>query len=856
MKKFMPCVGSVCVLRPFARRLRGWLGVCLIAVGVGNAHAEIAYTLLHSQLSAPLISQPQGVYQGLLVDVVRTVAQRTGVQLNWQEASGTVAERDAQHAKADAVLMLHAPLHARLPGREVTLPLLESEFVLVQLQNTPQHDDPSSHFRIGVEPNGMAMEWALYQQPAQMELELVEDWPHALQALQNGQLDALVMDRWIAQMYVNSGEAVGLRIDNTPVARGYAYLAVKPEQAELLELFNSELRAMQADGTIDKIHVAWGSHKVVPVTRQTYQLVLGLGVLVLCLLVAMIWINRKLAAAQRKALDLRYEALQAEREAKASRYRLNTILDTVVDAVLTLDERGTITHANRSTLTMFGFAARDVLQHSILKLLPDGLRELNLHHGLPVLVKPDANGVIGQGCESWGRHRDGRTIPLHVSLAQASVTDETCYVVCLTDVSTEVQAREYARAAQKSAEAAQQVAEQAARSKDVFLSNMSHELRTPMNAIMGFGQMLQYDPALNADQQDSVHEILRASEHLLSLINDVLDLSKISVAKMVFNIEPVPLSEVLRECQNLVTPLLQQHAIELHIEAHPEHVLLADRLRLKQVLINLLSNAIKYNRPHGQVRVGLEEADDSRLRLYVRDTGYGIPLEHQARLFEPFNRLGFENSGVEGTGIGLSIACKMVEGMQGRMGFDSVEGVGSTFWFELPLEFDLLPPQAPELLQVDDHDTPTPYVYCETEQLLPRVLCIDDNITNLKLFEKMLGQSGRYEVWTAQSATHGLELALRHVPDLILLDIKMPDMDGYALLQELQCHKATARVPVFAVTAQALTDDVQKGLNAGFARYIIKPITDVQGFFLHINDALEKSRTEMLSRSLVRQAAS
>ena len=851
----MPCVWSAFVAKPSGWGVRCWLGACLV-VGAVTARAETAYTLLYPHHSAPLISQTQGTHQGVLVDVVRAVAQRTGVQLHWQPASGVAAERDAQHARADAVLMLHAPLHARLPGHEVTLPLLESEFVLVQ-QDEPERAARSSRFRVGVEPNGIAMEWALYQQPAQLELALVEDWPRALQALQDGQVDALVMDRWLAQMYLNSGEAAGLRIGNTPVARGYAYLAVKPGQADLLELFNSELRAMQADGTLNQIHAAWGSHKVVPVARQIYQLALGLGGLVLCLLVAMVWTNRKLAAAQRKALELRHEALQAERTAKASRHRLNTILDTVVDAVLTLDERGTITHANRSTLTLFGFAARDVLHHSILKLLPDGLRELNLHHGLPTLVQVGPNGVIGQGCESWGRRRDGRTIPLHVSLAQASVTDETCYVVCLTDVSTEVQARECARAAQKTAEAAQQVAERAARSKDVFLSNMSHELRTPMNAIMGFGQMLQYDPALNADQQDSVQEILRASEHLLSLINDVLDLSKISVAKMVFNIEPVPVSEVLRECRNLVTPLLLQHAITLHIDphadAHSGHVLLADRLRLKQVLINLLSNAIKYNRPHGQVQVGLQEVDDGRLRLSVRDTGHGIPPEHHARLFEPFNRLGFENSGIEGTGIGLSIACKMVEGMQGRMGFDSVVGVGSTFWFELPLEFDLLPPQAPALLQASDHGTPVPYVYCETEQLLPRVLCIDDNATNLKLFEKMLGQSGRYEVWTAQSATHGLELALRHVPDLILLDIKMPDMDGYALLQQLQRHKATARVPVFAVTAQALTDDVQKGLDAGFARYIVKPVIDVQGFFLHINDALDKSRAEMLSRPLARQ---
>ena len=840
-------------MKTWTRALGRMLGVCLLAGVVAGVHAEPAYTLLYPNNHPPLIDEAHGTHQGMLVDVLRTVAQRAGVQIGWQHASGaSAAERAQQHAQADAVLVLHAPVHAQLPGYALSLPLLESEFVLVQPQGAPQWSSwpAGADFRVGVAPNGLAMEWALYQPQAQVTL--LEDWPAALAAVQAGRLDAVVMDRWMADMYLTQSHTTGLHVSSLPVARGYAYVAVKTSRPDLLDLLNSELQAMQADGTLNKIHAAWGSNKVVPVTRQTYQLALGLGVLVLCLLVAVLVANRQLAAARRRALALRHEALQAEREAKASRHRLHTILDTVVDAVLTLDERGTITHVNRSTLTMFGWAARDVLQHSVSKLLPDGLRDLNLHHGLPVWVQPDPNGVIGQGREGWGRHRDGRTIPLHVSLAQASVADETCYVVCLTDISTEVQAREYAKAAQKSAEAAQQVAEQAARSKDMFLSNMSHELRTPMNAIMGFGQMLQYDSALNADQQDSVQEILRASEHLLTLINDVLDLSKINVAKMVFNIEPVLVREVLRECQALVTPLLQQHAIQLRVDAGPDHVLMADRLRFKQVLINLLSNAIKYNRPQGEVRVGMHEVDDGRLRLYVQDSGHGIPAEHHARLFEPFNRLGFENSSVEGTGIGLSIAYKMVEGMQGRMGFDSTVGVGSTFWFELPLEFDLLPQQTQATLKTSGD---TPYVYCESEQLLPRVLCIDDNAVNLKLFEKMLGQSGRYEVWTAQSARHGIELALRHVPDLILLDIKMPDMDGYAVLQELQRHKATARVPVFAVTAQALAEDVQKGLDAGFARYIIKPITDVQGFFLHINDALNQSRTDMLSGVLVRQSA-
>lgn len=378
---------------------------------------------------------------------------------------------------------------------------------------------------------------------------------------------------------------------------------------------------------------------------------------------------------------------------------------------------------------------------------------------------------------------------------------------------------------------ARQHAEKANQAKSEFLSSMSHELRTPMNAILGFGQLLEADRELNADQRESVHEINKAGRHLLGLINEVLELSKIESGRLELSLEPVQLLPLLQECVGLAQPLGRKRGIELHLDCLPEWVAQADRVRLMQVLLNLVSNAVKYNRQGGQVWIHAG-ADHSHCRVSVKDTGLGVPADIRDTLFQPFTRSASTQDGVEGTGIGLSITRRLLEHMEGHIGFTSEDGVGSEFWFDLPLAklsanrpVDASSDAAPAMR------TPVPPT-SSTPQPKHTVLSIDDNPANLKLMERMMGLCPGVTLLSAHTPELGLALALAHKPDLVLLDINMPGMDGYEVLTRLRADPTwSASTPVVAVTANAMASEVAKGLTAGFTAYLTKPfvVADLVG---------------------------
>ncbi len=362
-------------------------------------------------------------------------------------------------------------------------------------------------------------------------------------------------------------------------------------------------------------------------------------------------------------------------------------------------------------------------------------------------------------------------------------------------------------------------AERANKAKSEFLSSMSHELRTPMNAILGFAQLLEIDDALNEDQADYVGEILKAGRHLLKLITEVLDLSKIESGNITLLLEPLSCGELIQECLALIKPIAQARGITLNSDTAIDAVVVhADRTRLKQALLNLLSNAIKYNRPQGEVSIQLT-VQGRVVRLAVSDTGYGIPVLRQQELFQPFSRLGAEGTDVEGTGIGLSISRRLIDMMGGTIGMQSEQGRGSTFWIELP--------GAVLERGVTSHDLDKQAIKTEAASDIEcryTVLYIEDNPSNLRLVAQILSRNPQVQLITAHTPKLGFELASVHHPELILLDINLPGIDGYQVLSTLRNLDALKTIPVIAISANAMPRDIERAMAAGFDDYITKPI--------------------------------
>ena len=385
---------------------------------------------------------------------------------------------------------------------------------------------------------------------------------------------------------------------------------------------------------------------------------------------------------------------------------------------------------------------------------------------------------------------------------------------------------------------ANEEARSANQAKSAFLSSMSHELRTPLNAILGFAQILTSNtlPSTLEQKKEFANHILKSGRHLLTLINEILDLAKVESGTITLSMEPVALADILLECRTMIEPIAATRKVRVLFPDVDGAVVMADRTRLKQVMLNLLSNAVKYNRDEGAVVLTCDQCTPTRMRLSVQDTGNGLSPEQVASLFQPFNRLGQESGAQEGTGIGLVVTKRLVELMGGEIGVTSSPGVGSVFWIELGST-------APRTSSLAERAAPGGGTTSAASgaEFVPRLLLyVEDNPANLRLVEEIVAFRRDLRLLSAHDGHLGLQLARAHRPDIILMDLNLPGMSGFEVLRQLGADPETADIPVIALTANAMPRDIERGVAAGFHRYLTKPI-DIEKFTEAINSTLAEN---------------
>lgn len=488
-----------------------------------------------------------------------------------------------------------------------------------------------------------------------------------------------------------------------------------------------------------------------------------------------------------------------------SEMRYRSVSESARDAIVTADEQGRIVTWNNSAEDLFGYREGEVQGTQVANLLLENDR---------LRYEDDFKYV-----EMTGLRKDGSEFPIEVSKSNWVAEDNQYSTNIIRDISTR---KNY----QQSLCDAKVIAENSSQAKSEFLSGMSHELRTPLNAILGFNQLLDFNPKepLSPTQKKCVEHIMQGGKHLLALIDDILDLAKIEAGKVELSIEALQANSIIEECLMLVQSSAQERNISLSQASGHDTLppISADYTRLKQIFLNLFSNAIKYNHEGGEVTVEYAETSKDRLRIAVTDTGIGIPEGKRGELFQPFNRLGAEATEVEGTGIGLSVSKKLVEIMGGSIGFDSEESLGSSFWVELPLASAIAKGENKAVNLAGDQPESTEQVI--ESKMMGSVLYVEDNAANLSLMEMIVENIEGLDLLSAHNAEIGIDLALNEQPNLIIMDINLPGMDGFEALEKLGATEATAHIPVIALSAAATRKDIEKGMKAGFRYYITKPI--------------------------------
>ncbi len=515
--------------------------------------------------------------------------------------------------------------------------------------------------------------------------------------------------------------------------------------------------------------------------------------------------------AAQKALHETEEQLRWTEES----FRL--MVESVTDcSIVMLDSAGLVVSWNSGAQRIKGYTAEEILGRDFSMFYPP--EELSEDFPRRALDAAANSGRFEH--ESWRLRKDGSRFWANEVFTAIRDQDGNLrgFAKLTRDLTEPKRQAQVLHDKNAELEKAKSTAEKANRAKSDFLSGMSHELRTPLNAILGFAQLLEAgSPPPSATQLTRLQHIIKAGWYLLELINEILDLALIESGKISLSREPVLLIDVMHECQAMMEPQAQKRGIQIHFRPFDQAwVVHADRTRLKQILINLLSNAIKYNREQGSVEVICRESAQEFIRIRIKDTGAGLPPEKLEQLFQPFNRLGQETGVVEGTGIGLVVTKQLVEMMGGAIGVESTVGEGSEFWVELLRD---IKPQ-PDAANVKPADIVTTQVNAPLRTLL----YVEDNPANLVLVEEIIADHPHVRLLSARDAELGIALARTHLPNVILFDINLPGINGLEALKILHDDPATRRIPVMALSANAMPRDIEKGLKAGFFRYFTKPI--------------------------------
>lgn len=500
---------------------------------------------------------------------------------------------------------------------------------------------------------------------------------------------------------------------------------------------------------------------------------------------------------------------QSKCELEVALQAIQLMMDSSQNVICTIDEQGRFLNLNAACQDLWGYTPKELIGRCYVDLIHPDDREKS--------AEADANtrkaGKLTDFVNRYVR-KDGAVVDVLWS-SSWSATDKRFFCVA-HDITERQRAEEALREAKKTADRAN-------RAKSEFLSRMSHELRTPLNAILGFSQLIERQNPTEIQRERLTH-ITNAGRHLLSLINEVLDISRIEAGRMHLSLEPVCLAEVLAETLDLIRPLAAEREIEINApdKIDKNWFVAADRQRFKQVLLNLLSNAVKYTPVQGRVAISADLLSEEKMRVVVSDNGPGVSPENLSRLFTPFDRLDAEQTGVQGTGLGLAVSRRLMEAMRGRIGVESDLGRGSTFWLELPRT------SLPLLVRQKNGSEPArPSILPPADHCL--VLYIEDNLSNLRLIEQIVADQPNIELITAAEGLTGVDIAGRRLPDLILLDLHLPDIAGWEVIAQLQANEETRGIPVVVISADATRQQIERLLAAGARDYLTKPL-DVDQF--------------------------